>query len=101
MTDMELLKLAAKANGHEIEFDELSGLVFLDNKYTCLTWNSLDNDRDAFDLQCNLLITTSFECAIGGPLYACADYCQIPVTDDKREAMRRAITMAAAERVED
>ncbi len=61
----------------------------------------MTDDSDAFRIQCELMITTGFECAIGGPLYACADNCQVLVTDDKREAMRRAIAMAAAERAKD
>jgi hypothetical protein len=58
MTDRELLELAAKAAGHEVEYDEASGLFWYDNIYTGLLWNPLDIDGDALRLavKLNLII---------------------------------------------
>lgn len=53
MTDQELLKAAAKAEGHDVWFDE-SGLSFFDSKYTGLLWNPLHHDGDAFRLMIKL-----------------------------------------------
>jgi len=50
MTDRELLEFAAKAAEIEIEFDKTSGLFWLNNRYSCLWWDPLTNDGDAFRL---------------------------------------------------
>lgn len=50
MTDRELLEAAAKAAGHGVEFDDASGLVFMDTKFTGVLWNPLHNDGDALRL---------------------------------------------------
>lgn len=53
MNDRELLELAAKAEGHDVEFHE-SGLVFLGSRFDDLLWNPLHNDGDALRLAVNL-----------------------------------------------
>jgi hypothetical protein len=54
MTDRELLEKAAKAEGHGVYFDELSGLTFMDDKFTGVLWNPLHNDGDALRLAVKL-----------------------------------------------
>lgn len=55
MTDKELLELAAKAIGHSIECDPISGLTFFDSKFSGVLWNPLHNDGDALRLAVSLL----------------------------------------------
>ena len=49
-TDRELLELAAKANGHGVEFDSVTGLSWYENKFSALIWNPLHHDADALRL---------------------------------------------------
>jgi hypothetical protein len=106
MSDRELLELAAKAEGHDVAFDEVSGLTFLDANSGVL-WNPLHNDGDALRLAVKLrmLVDGGYCCAIstetiheewwggGDDLHAgvAHDEC------DPYAATRRAITRAAAE----
>jgi hypothetical protein len=65
MTDRELLEKAAKAEGHGVEFDDLSGLTFMDNQFTGVLWNPLHNDGDALRLAVKLRIDLSLWMNIG------------------------------------
>jgi hypothetical protein len=57
LTDRELLELAAKADGHGVEFDQFG--VWYDNKYTVLMWNPLHHDGDALRLAVKLRLEVS------------------------------------------
>lgn len=101
MTDRELLELAAKAEGHGVEFDERSGLYFLDSKFTGLLWDPLCNDGDALRLAVKLKLTVK----------CMEDYIKVgwreagerwpgeeaPSAEEMPAATRRAIVRAAAE----
>ena len=97
-TDRELLELAAKAAGHGVEFDPVSGLTWLDNKYTGLLWNPLHVDGDAF----RLAVKLSLHVKVCRRVVLVE---QREIGDDKIEllqpdpyaATRRAIVRAAAE----
>jgi hypothetical protein len=100
MTDRELLEAAAKAEGHGVEFDAVSGLTFLDTKFTGVLWNPLHNDGDALRLavKLGLYIMQQPDCAepwvdICGP--------DVEVEElygtDPYAATRRAIVRASAE----
>lgn len=99
-TDRELLELAAKAEGHAVEFDDISGLTWFENKYTGLTWNPLHVDGDAFRLAVKLRFDITFyngfqevhvEHASGVGQATCENY-----GGDVLSATRRAIVRAAA-----
>lgn len=93
--DRELLELAAKAEGHGVEFHEASGLSFWGDKFTGLLWNPLHNDSDALRLAvtCGLVVDCSRPSA-GEPFkmnhFAQEDF------KDRGAATRRAIVRAAA-----
>lgn len=57
LTDHELLELAARADGHGVEFDQFG--VWYDNKYTVLMWNPLHHDGDALRLAVKLRLEVS------------------------------------------
>lgn len=88
--DKELLVLAAKAEGHSVEFDEASGLAFYDNRFTGLLWNPLHNDGDALRLAVHRYIDIK---------EAVYQHCEFNICDydDRCAATRRAIVCAAAE----
>lgn len=98
--DTELLAAAAKATGIVIEYDEVSGLHWLENKYTALWWNPLHHDGDALRLAVNLGIEYGFG-------FNSDDSIQRVIIDDDLHVMvenndpyaatRRAIVRAAAE----
>jgi hypothetical protein len=95
MTDRELLELAAKAAGYEIEDDENHGLVrFADDG---AIWNPLTDDGDALRLAVKLGIHTMFGertrsvCAHKHAASALEEYAV-----DSYTATRRAIVRAAA-----
>jgi hypothetical protein len=95
MTDRELLELAAKAEGHDVAFDEVSGLTLLDANSGVL-WNPLHNDGDALRLAVKLRMNIVF----GGNYVIVDNNVQAPTinnADDPQAATRRAITRAAAE----
>lgn len=103
MTDREMLELAAKAAGYEINKrhqkrrDELghgdAGLWLLDGS-TC--WNPLTDDGDALRLAvtCGVHLTSSNRDAWASTVGTTAI---VQFFDDPYAATRRAITMAAAE----
>ena len=103
MTDRELLDAAAKAAGHGVEFDDASGLVFMDTKFTGVLWNPLHNDGDALRLAVRLGLTVMetrhekegrrFARVID--TLAAGIHCEL-LGDDPYAATRRAIVRAAA-----
>jgi len=107
MTDRELLEMAAKAAGIEIEFDETSGLFWLNNRYTCLWWDPFTNDGDALRLAVKLNLAVTPYPIYNNPKHSVL--VQFKSMDDSRfevvemhfedpcAATRRAIVRAAAE----
>lgn len=101
MTERELLEMAAKAAGIEIEFLQPSGQCFLKNAGA---WNPLDLDDDALRLMVKLRLCV--EVANGCTTIGNVTWIEIEdegevdgVThgDDPYAATRRAIVRAAAE----
>lgn len=96
--DFELLSLAAKAAGIKIEFDEVSGLFWLDDKYTQLWWNPLYNDGDAFRLAVSLGLSIDFAEWVNTVFYGVDKFVQEGWKDvSSIDATRRAIVRSAAE----
>jgi hypothetical protein len=99
VTDRELLELAAKAEGHGVEFDDVSGLTWYESRFTQLLWNPLHNDGDAMRLAAKLRIDVNH----GGTLVVAEQVkphdtgCAEPHGSDPWAATRRAIVRAAAE----
>jgi hypothetical protein len=105
MTDRELLELAAKANGHGVYFDEVSGLTFLDDRFTRVLWNPLHNDGDALRLAVKLHLTIMLGTPGGEDVQVsaeevgadeCVSFAMEPLAADPYAATRRAIVRAAA-----
>jgi hypothetical protein len=100
MTDRELLELAAKAEGHAVEFDEVSGLSFFDTRYTGILWDPLHSDGDALRLAAALRINIYFGHEGEGPIH-CGPFGKDGATEwdagTEQESLRRAIVRAAAE----
>ena len=115
MTDRELLELAAKAAGVEIEVDDTEGLHYFysDQDGDAVHWNPLDDDGDALRLAVKLGISL-----LPYPVYAESERHSViakqrrkgdPLReanpteaqelygDDPYAATRRAIVRAAAE----
>lgn len=97
MNDRELLELAAKAEGHGVEFDSHSGLTWYDDKYTGLLWNPLHVDGDAFRLMSTLRLSVyDFEGWFAISWSGHAKEVEESVGTDRNAALRRAIVRAAA-----
>ncbi len=100
MTDREMLELAAKANGHGVYFDELSGFTFTDSKFTGVVWDPLHNDGDALRLAVKLEIQAGYSeftgCARASWFRGSREE-SVYGPDDPYAASRRAIVRAAAE----
>lgn len=100
--DKQLLRAAAKAAGHGVEFDDLSGLTFMDSKETCLLWDPLYNDGDAFRLavKLELCIEHDFDrvniYSSREKLLATEFLYDVPAPTDRGDATRRAIVRAAS-----
>jgi hypothetical protein len=111
MTDRELLELAAKAAGYQIDarasfrtWQTFRNLALLNPQAGRTLWNPLTGDGDALRLAVRLRISIDF---YGGVAEACwfeADARKthsfeesINDAQDEREATRRAIVRAAAE----
>jgi hypothetical protein len=115
MTDKELLTLAAKAAGLRIEWvDGIGAICINDDGTRGAWWDPLASKADTFDLMVTLRLTvdmTDCECCVG--VYANQleeTSMQVPdilvrhsadwpdcVTTDPAQALRIAITRAAAE----
>jgi hypothetical protein len=99
-TDRELLELAAKAAGYEIEESEVGGKIKLYRIGELLQWNPLTDDGDALRLAVRLRLNVYHESNLadvhgtvnGRDVYATEAY-----LDDPYAASRRAIVCAAAE----
>ena len=97
--DCELLELAAKAAGYDIDLarhDDDWGFAI---RHTATWWNSFTDDGDAFKLLIELrLIVTQYSAGLTvhqfGPVLASTYYKDFD--GDRRAAARRAITLAAA-----
>lgn len=96
-SDRELLELAAKAAGLSIDNDDNGNPVrvewFRGNLRNEFPWDPLNNDDDAFRLEADLRLDTTWGTAsvtVGG----CTE--RYSHGDDPRAAKRRAITRAAA-----
>ena len=98
MKDRELLEAAAKAAGHGVEFDDASGMTFMDTKHTGLLWNPLHNDGDALRLavylQLDVYVRGGWIEAVG-PMGA-PQKVHYNGADARRDAARLAIVRAAA-----
>lgn len=100
-TDKELLELAAKAAGFNLEFRK-SGLVAIKGEASLgPSWNPLTDDGDALRLAVNLKI--GIGCIVGrtdAVAYYFDDTNMIrieePYGDDQQAGVRRAIVRAAA-----
>lgn len=104
-TDRELLEMAAKAEGHKVEFDELSGLNWYDTKYTGLLWDPFHVDGDALRLAVKLRMDISVHISHVTVEASSSDgESRITIrekiggaNETAEEATRRAIVRAAAE----
>lgn len=104
MTDQELLELAAKAAGIEIDHWRIEPMIH-DSDYDVSeyrAWNPLTNDGDALRLAVNLCIEVSpcdgvvivnYPFGPNRELFEIFEY----IHSDRCEATRRAIVRAAAE----
>ena len=100
MSDRELLELAAKAEGHGVEFDNLSGLTFMNTKIEGLLWNPLHNDGDALRLAVALRLLPRQGVNLVSVLRPDGGWDDENYRDhngDSYAATRRAIVRAAAE----
>ena len=110
LTDRELLELAAKAAGMEInrEWQAARDLVSNPDKASLWIingssgWNPLRNDGDALRLAVELQLGISVPPVVDGRVEVVTFYGPIisiveqPINDDRQSATRRAITRAAA-----
>jgi hypothetical protein len=105
MTDNELLKLAAKVAGLEIDEEataETGRGVYLDDNNMTL-WNPLTDDGDAFRLAVKLGLGLDVLLTLGATEVSTDDELKTILeyhNDDPYTATRRAIVRAAAEMVE-
>lgn len=103
MSDRELLELAAKAAGigPVIGFAVEAGELMIGPRSNIRYWNPLISDSEAFRLAVDLQLCTStgeLACAASWPPHSAWLHEVVEKHDgDKRSAMRRAITRAAAE----
>lgn len=100
MNDRELLELAARAEGHGVYFDEMTGFTMFGDKYTGLLWNPLENDGDAFRLAVKLemLLDLSQNADVKGfSGYSLIANVVCNSESDPCGASRRAIVVAAAQ----
>jgi hypothetical protein len=102
VTDKELLELAAKAAGIELEFVDAEGTYWLGNE---VPWNPLTDDGDALRLAVKLRLDVMTDCpnsvCIEVPIGKKDNWITENTGDDSFEnvliATRRAIVRAAAE----
>jgi len=94
--DRRLLEWAAKADGHGVEFDDVSGLTFLDSKAVGVLWNPLHNDGDALRLAVSLGLVIDCSRPSAGKPYQ-QHHVWLDELADNATLTRRAIVRAAAE----
>ena len=104
MNDFQMLELAAKAAGYEIEFIRNSGCFYrCEEEVGREDWNPLDDDGDALRLAANLRLEIipgkhfGDGCSVNSKRYQAPGVTVFRDSKDMAEQMRRAITMAAAE----
>jgi hypothetical protein len=101
MTDQELLELAAKAAGYEIDFDSpVNGWYskgYDENGDPAEWWNPLTDDGDALRLAVNLEMSLDLTIATQPHADVQANEINIHCKNDPYAATRRAIVRAAAE----
>lgn len=103
MEDRELLELAAKAAGINIEYCPDSGFYWVDSKYSGLWWSPLHVDGDALRLAVSLDLHVQCDFKEDDSrVYIYGGWIGIGVEEevgalDKFAATRRAIVRAAAE----
>lgn len=113
MTDREMLELAAKAAGFNFRWFKVkqwknmkgiigpyrycTGTVDVYGSHHTKPWNPLTDDGDALRLAADLDMMLTF--SLGGFAQACSHDGMFDVyySDDRCAAMRRAITLAAAQ----
>ena len=96
MTDREMLELAAKAAGVEIEWRRSAGAYYYDDQETGREeWSPLDYDGQAF----RLAVKLQLEIYIDHGGVAVRTHCGLKTLERKCDATatRRAITRAAAQ----
>ena len=102
MTDKELLELAAKAAGYDVEFMPLSGANIVSGE-RCGLWRPLEDDGDALRLAVKLKMPINVTNEIARCIWGSfgngerCDEWHSNNGDDPYAATRRAITRAAAE----
>lgn len=108
MTDKALLEAAARAEGHTVDFDDLSGLSFYGDRFAGILWNPLDNDGDALRLAVRLCLTVKVEgheCVVFSndgeflssvPIMGASCFVNAKEATNPYAATRRAIVRAAA-----
>ena len=103
--DRELLEMAAKAAGIDIEpgyghaGSPESEMFFQDDQGFCQSWNPLTDDGDALRLAVKLeinILPSMEECSARNPGYSASWHNELATTDPYA-ATRRAIVRAAAE----
>ena len=94
----DLIERAARAAGHGVEFDDASGLSFLDTRFSGVLWDPLHNDGDEARLEAALSMDVRWLAdgvGVGAPNNRrwefFADH-----GGDKQKARRRAGVRAAA-----
>lgn len=101
MTDRELLKLAAKAAGYTVDYDDIDDRWHIEERpgsrrSTWPRWNPLYDDGDAFRLAVKTMLLVDCDGE-----YSTASLCEMEIVeacgDDACAATRRAIVRAAAE----
>ncbi len=100
MDDRELLEMAAKAAGIELEYCPDSGFHWVTNRYSGIWWNPLHIDGDAFRLACELKLDIEiFKCEtiVTEGLIGSAETSEYDINADRAPRTRRAIVRAAAE----
>ena len=102
MNDRELLKLAAKAAGHEpvLCYESRRGLLHIGERDKYYIWNPLHDDGDALRLAVKLHLHLQIDDTELGEVFA---FCEVPseiselTGSDPYHSTRRAIVRAAAE----
>lgn len=101
MSDRKMLKLAAKAAGYKVEYDDIEERWYIEGKpgslrYTWPRWDPLTDDGDALRLAVKTMLLVDCDGE-----YSFASLCEMEIIetcgDDACAATRRAIVRAAAE----
>ena len=97
MTDRELLEMAAKAAGYEVEWVRNSGCHYrCEAEESREQWCPLDDDGDALRLAVKLNMKLEKVVSCLGSAWVADGRCMESVGSDQMASVRRAITRAAA-----